>query len=372
MAGATSVLTFIAGHANGGVETLTSFPLPERFANACISYTIYLWKAFWPFRLGVLYPLKPPDPGAALLAGLFLLAITAIALGTTGKHPYLAVGWLWYLGTLVPVSGVVQAGVQSHADRFTYLPLVGCSIALVWAIADVAANNPILRQGAGILAGAMLLLLAVGAHAQAAYWRDSVTLFQHTLDVTQRNYIILNSLGVRLALNGRHDEAMADYQQAISINPGYAEAHANVGHELLLAGKVEEAYGPLVEALRLKPDLAIPQDDLGVVLMEHGNFEEARPHVEESVRLAPANAELQSNLCLDLQRLGRLDEALAHCDEALRLKPDFVNGHFNRGTALAAEGKNAAAEAELERVLAADPNHADARATLERLRTAHH
>ena len=367
LAGISIMLTFMAQRAHPVVSNLTSFTsftLPARLANACISYALYLWKTFVPTGLGVLYPSEPPDPGAALWATLLLLAITVAAFRTIRQRPYLAVGWLWYLGTMVPVSGLVM---QANADRFTYFPLVGFSIALVWIIADLAASRPVLRQAAGVLAGAALLLLAVAAHAQAAYWRDSLTLFQHTIDVTKRNYIVLNNLGVALTAEGRHDEAMADYRQALSIDPDYADAHANVGHELLREGKLEEARGALVEALRLKPDLPLAQGDLGIVLVATGNFEEARQHLEESLRLAPADADSQSNLCLVLDRLGRLDEALSHCAEALRLKPDMVDAHFNRGTVLAAQGKNVEAAAEFQRVLAAKPDYTAAREALENL-----
>jgi tetratricopeptide (TPR) repeat protein len=339
-------------------------------ANACIAYVTYLWRAFWPFGLGVLYPAVPRDAGVVLVTALVLAAVTTVALLAVGLRPYLAIGWLWYLGTLVPVSGLMQSGVQSTADRFTYFPLVGFSIAVVWGVADAVAKRPVLRRAASVLAGAALLLLAIGAHAQAAYWRDSRTLFEHTLEVTERNYLILNNLGVTLAADGRHEDAIADYRQAIAINADYAEARANLGHELLGMGKMDEAYPLLVEALRLKPNAAIAHGDLGILLAARGQFPEARQHVQESLRLVPGNAEMQSNLCYILQPLGRLDEAISHCDEALRLKPDFVLGHFNRGTALAAVARNQEAEEEFSRVLTLDPNHAHARALLERMRPA--
>jgi protein O-mannosyl-transferase len=368
MAAVSSVLTVIASRSNGAVATLTSFSLPARIANACIAYMTYLWKAFWPFGLGVLYPAVPPDADTALVTAVVLAAITTAALLAVGRRPYLAIGWLWYLGTLVPVSGLVQAGLQTNADRFTYLPLVGFSMAVVWGVADAVAKRPVFRRAAAVLAGAALLLLAIGAHAQAAYWRDSRTLFEHTLEVTNRNYIILNNLGVTLAADGRHEDAIADYRQAIAINPDYAEARANLGHELLGMGKMDEAYPALVEALRLKPDAAVAQGDLGTLLAARGEYPEARQHMQESLRLAPANAEMQSNLCYILQRLGRLDDAISRCDEAIRLKPDSVVGHCNRGTALAAQGKNAEAETEFSRVLTLDPNNVEARAGLVRLR----
>jgi len=367
MAAISSVLTFFAQHSYGAVQTIKNLSVQARIGNACIAYVTYLWKAFVPTDLAVFYPAVTPEPATALIAVAALGAVTVWVLRSIRTRPYLAIGWLWYLGTLVPVIGLVQVGAQSSADRYTYLPLIGCSLALVWGIADLLERRPVLqRVGAGA-GGFALLLLAVDAHAQVAYWRDSRTLFEHTLEVTKGNYMILNNLAVTLAAEGQHAEAIADYRKAITINPDYAVGRANLGHELVGMGKLDEARASLVEAIRLKPDIGAAHADLGAIAGAHSEFGEAERQLGEAIRLEPANADAQNNLCWVLLQ-ERREDALSHCDEALRLKPDLLEAHLNRGRALAALGKNAEAEAEFQRVLAADPNRDDARTELEHLR----
>jgi tetratricopeptide (TPR) repeat protein len=371
MAAVSSVLTFLAQQNYGAVIALARMPFSARIANAAIAYVSYLGKAFWPAGLAVLYPLQRPQAENALGALAILAGATAVALLRVNRRPYLLVGWLWYLGMLVPVIGLVQAGVQSMADRYTYLPLVGLSVAIVWSTADLVESHRLVRNASAALA-AVVLVLAVASYQQAAYWKTSRTLFEHTLAVTNGNYIIHNNLGVILAREGRRDEAIGHYREALAISPDYAEAHANLGTELLKSGKFDEAFSNLVEALRLKPDQPMAQSGLGVLLAARGNFEEARLHLQESLRLSPENPEGHSNLCFVFQRMGRFDEAIAHCSEALRLKPELLDARFNLGTALAAQGKKAEAVAELSRVLAANPRYAAARAALEQLQGREH
>jgi tetratricopeptide (TPR) repeat protein len=372
MVAVSSVLTFLAQHNYGAVISLARMPFSARIANAAIAYVSYLGKAFWPAGLAVLYPLQRPQAENALGALAILAGATAVALLRVNRRPYLLVGWLWYLGMLVPVIGLVQAGVQSMADRYTYLPLVGFSVAIVWSAADLVESHRLLRNASAALAAVVLVLLAVASYQQAAYWKTSRTLFEHTLAVTNGNYIIHNNLGVILAREGRRDEAIGHYREALAISPDYAEAHANLGTELLKSGKFDEAFSNLVEALRLKPDQPMAQSGLGVLLAARGNFEEARLHLQESLRLSPENPDGHSNLCFVFQRMGRFDEAIAHCSEALRLKPELLDARFNLGTALAAQGKKAEAVAELSRVLAANPRYAAARTALEQLQGREH
>jgi len=369
---ASSVLTFLAQRNYGAVISLARLPFSARVANAAITYVSYVGKAFWPAGLAVLYPLHRPQAESALGALVVLAAATVAALLLVNRWPYLFVGWVWYLVMLVPVIGLVQAGVQSMADRYTYLPLVGLSVALVWSTADLVGSRRLLRSVSAVLAGAALLVLGMCAYRQAGYWKSSRTLFEHTLAVTKGNYIIHNNLGVILAGEGRRDEAIGHYREALAVSPDYAEAHANLGKELLKSGNFDEAFPHLVEALRLKPDQPQAQSDLGVLLAARGNFGEAGQHLQESLRLSPENPQGHSNLCFVFQRMGRLDEAIDHCTEAVRLQPDLLDARFNLGTALAAKGKKAEAVAELSRVLAANPNYAAARAALERLQGPEH
>jgi Flp pilus assembly protein TadD len=402
MSAVASVLTFLAQRSGGAVVSLVRLPFATRLGNALVAYVSYIAKAFWPVNLAVLYPIRQASPAAVLAATIILSAITISAVLNFRQHPYFLVGWLWFLGMLVPVIGLVQVGQQSMADRYIYMPLVGLSIAIVWAVNEAVPRLPSPQKTAVGLALVILLVLSIGTYHQAGYWKDSETLFRHALAVSDDNWIIeknlgvvlhrqgrrdeaealyrralaiapndagvRTNLGVVLAQEGKHEEAVGLYRQALAVDPNYPDAHANLGHEFLMAGNLSEALTQLSEALQLKEDLAEPQADMGVALADGGRFEEARQHLEDSLRLEPANAEVQSNLCFVLQRLGRSDQAITSCRAALTLKPDFPDAHFNLGNALAAQGQTGAAAAEFSRVLQTNPNHAAARAALEQLR----
>jgi len=404
MSGIASLLTFLAQRSGGAMVSLVGLSLAARLGNATVAYAGYIAKAFWPVNLAVLYPIRQASPGAVLASTIVLIVITVLAVRTFRQHPYILIGWLWYLGMLVPVIGLVQVGQQSMADRYTYMPLVGLSIAIIGTVAEAVQERPLLRRVAPALGCVVLIAMAASAYHQAGYWKDSETLFRQALAVTNDNWIIeknlgvvlqregrrdeaealyrqalaivpddagaQTNLGVALAQEGKHDEAVKLYRQALASDPNYPDAHANLGHEFLLAGNLLDATTQLSEALRLKEDSAEPQADMGVILANGGRFEKARRHLENSLNLQPANADAQSNLCFVLQRLDRTDQAITACEAAIRLNPDLPPAHFNLGNVLAAQGKTDAAAAEFSRVLTLNPGHAAARAALDQLQRA--
>jgi protein O-mannosyl-transferase len=331
-----SVLTFLAQRSYGAVASLQHVTLAARVGNAAIAYVTYIKQALWPANLAALYPEAPPAPGSTALALMILLAVTVATLAFARGRPYLPTGWFWYLGMLLPVIGIVQVGVQARADRYMYVPLVGLTVAIVWTAGDWLERHPGLQGAAAAATVALLLIFAAGTWRQAAYWRDSRTLFEHTLAITDRNYIMRNNLGVVLARQGDVRGAFGQYQEALAINPEYPEAHANLGHELLLTGQFDAARPHLEKALRLKPGLTNGHLDLGVLAAARGNYQEATLHLREAVRLAPDNAEAHSNLCFTLQHTGRVDEAVDQCRKALQLKPDYPDAEYNLKNALAA------------------------------------
>ena len=337
MAAVDSVLTFMAQRDYGAVRSFTSIPLPVRIANAAIDYVDYMKKAVWPVDLAVLYIARPPALATAATAVLILVALTVVAWRWVKQRPYFAVGWLWYLGMLVPVIGLVQVGVQAMADRYAYVPMVGLSIAVVWTIADFVESRAALRIAAAAVAILILAALTGAAYQQAAYWKSSRTLFEHTLAVTRGNYVIMNNLGMVVASEGNHAEAIALYRAALAIAPDSELALANLGHEQLDSGQLDQAQSNLTRALELSPNLALAQADLGMLLAARGDFEEARLHIERSLSLAPGDAVSESNLCYVLTHLGRPDEAIAHCNTALRISPGDLNAQFNLKNALAAQ-----------------------------------
>ena len=337
MAAVASVLTFLAQRGYGAVVSLNRFPLPARAANAAIAYVSYMVKTVWPADLAVLYPARGPEFGSAVTALLILAALTWAALRWVKPRPYLAVGWFWYLGMLVPVIGLVQVGTQAMADRYTYVPMVGLSIALAWTVADLVEHRPALRMVTAAATILALVVLAVASYRQATYWKSSRTLFEHTLAVTTDNSIIQNNLGVIMAGEGNTVEAIKLYRKALATAPEYAEAHANLGHQLLNLGQLDQAQTSLTRALDLSPDLPLAEADFGLLLAARGEFEGARRHLERSLTLAPGDADNESNLCFVLTHLDRLDEAIAHCNTALRIKPGLANAQFNLSNALAAK-----------------------------------
>jgi len=339
LSAAASMLTFLAQRNYGTVVSLTHLPIAARAANAAIAYVAYLGKAFWPSGLAVLYPGQMPDSGSALLAAVLLLAITALAWYWIKARPYFAAGWLWYLGMLMPVIGLVQVGVQSIADRYTYMPMAGLSIAVVWTLADLVEGRGTPRRAAACAAAVILIAYCVVSFRQTQYWKSSRALFEHTLAVTRHNHIMENNLGVIRGREGDSKGAMALYREALATVSDYAEAHANLAHELLKAGQFAEAEPHLAQALALRPDLASAHGDFGVLLAARGQYEEARQQFVRALSLQPDDADNESNLCFALTHLGRPQEAIPHCNAALRIDPNHANAKFNLKNAMAAEGK---------------------------------
>ncbi|HUI08145.1 MAG TPA: tetratricopeptide repeat protein [Verrucomicrobiae bacterium] len=337
-----------------------------RVAIALLSYVGYLAKAFWPTRLAVFYPLAPNlSLATAIVAGAGLAGVTAVVIRSARHAPWLAMGWFWYLGTLVPVIGLVQVGiVQGIADRYTYVPFVGLFVMLCWSVPGSALERGIAKAAVCVIATAALAVCALLTRVQVGYWRDGETLFRHALDVTRDNWVAHNDLGTALLALGRVPEAMEHWQEALRIKPGSPETHYNLGNALLKAGKLEEAIGHYEQALRVKPDYAEAHYNLGVALSQRGRFLEAINHYEQALRLMPDLAEAHYNLGLALAKLGRVPEAIGHFEEALQLKPDLAEAHYNLGLALAKSGRVPEAIKHWEQALRLKPDYAEAHGNL--------
>lgn len=359
-----SVLTFAAQRDYGAVVALQHLPLTARLGNAAIGYAAYIGSAIWPENLVVLYPGVMPSPGSVLLAVVLLLAITVAVLRYAVPRPYLLTGWLWYLGMLVPVIGIIQVGVQSRADRYMYVPIVGLSVMVIWLAGDWLETRPAIRPAAAAICGVLLLAYTVAAYRQAGYWSDSRTLFEHTIAVTDGNYIIRNNLGVVFAMDSKFSEAETLYRQALAINSEYADGHANLGHVLFKKGDTNGAADQLFEALRLKPDIPAAKADLALVMVMRGDYAQAARYLTESLARTPDNAVNQSNLCFILLHLGNAAGAIERCQQALRIDPNLADGHFNLGNVWVAQGRIDDAKSEFTRALAIAPGHTAAREAL--------
>ena len=335
----SSIITFIVQQRAGAVSALTKLPLDVRVANALVSYAAYVGKMLWPAHLSALYPLYRWGPEAVLGSSLALVAVTAGVIWAGRRHPYLPVGWFWFLGTLVPVIGLVQVGSQAMADRYTYVPLIGLFIILAWGIPDLLPRGR-WREGVLPAAAAMLILAcAIGARAQVEYWKDSMTLWTHALEVTTDNDIANNLLGDALAKHGRAQEAMAHYSEALRIKPDNAQAHNGLALALANQGKLSEALPHYSEAIRLKPDFVDAHSNMGLALAGQGKIADAIGQYSEALRLNPDFVDAHNNLGVALANQGKANEAISEFTEVLRVRPDDPDAHNNLGILLAGQGR---------------------------------
>jgi tetratricopeptide (TPR) repeat protein len=343
------LVTLKAQTAGGAVRTMAEFTFAVRLQNALVAYVAYLWKMIWPSHLAFYYALQESRlPLGHVLAALALLvAISYISLTTARRRPAVCVGWLWYLGTLVPVIGLVQVGQQSMADRYTYLPLIGIFMLLAWGIpvtVDKQSQNDVrpakcsARIALGATAILTILILTGCSSVQAGYWRNSILMCEHTLKVTESNYMAHNSLALLLRAQGERDRAAHHFREALKIAPRMHQAWFNMGRVLSELGRKKEAIEALTEGLRLFPESAPEECALGDLLAEDGRISEALAHYETAIRLRPNYYEAHSNLGLTLANAGRLSEAIDHYLEALRITPDDAIAHNNLANALLTRG----------------------------------
>jgi protein O-mannosyl-transferase len=361
LAVAASIVTFMVQQRTGALAGGKDLPLGARVGNALISYCRYLEKVFWPKDLAVFYPHPGHWPLArVLLAGGLILGLSVLVWVQRRRYSYLLVGWLWYCGTLVPVSQVVQTGSQAMADRWTYLPSLGVLIVVVWGAYELTRRWRYQALGLSMVGGAAIVLCLALTRQQIGYWRDSEALFRHALEVTEDNYLAHNNLGLALGPKGQTDEAIRQYQEALRLKPGYADAHNNLGYALDEKGQLNEAIHELQEAIHLKPDDALPHNNLGAALCKKGQIEESIRQYQEALRLKPNYANARNGLGAALARKGQLDEAIRQFREAIRLKPDHAEAHNNLGYALREKGQLDEAIRQYQEAMRLQPGYANA------------
>jgi len=365
IAALASVATLLLQSEGSSLASLETFGPGARLANAATSGVAYLVDTVWPRGLAVYYP-HPGDGAAlpALAATLALLAITAWAWRERGRHPYLLVGWLWYGIALLPVIGLVQSGFQARADRYTYIPLIGIFVAVVWGVAAVTERSRVAKRAAAVAAGAVLLACAGLTRAQVGLWSDSVTLLEHTIRVTPPNPVAHLNLGAALGREGRLEEAVPHYQEAARLEPRLAEAHYDLGVTLARLGRLDEAIAAYEQALAGAPEEPRIHVQLGNAQAARGWQDAAVEHYREAVRLWPDGLQARSNLGLALLNAGDYDGSVHELGEALRLRPDFVPARVNLALALARRGELAAAEQELREALRLAPEFVPAHVQL--------
>ncbi len=410
---AAAVMTLHSQSSAGAVHSLAGMPLGARVANALVSYATYVGKTFWPTNMAVFYPhpvvVAPQAIGVLVLKSVFaaagMLIVTAGALALIRRRPFLAVGWFWYVGTLVPVIGLVQVGTQAMADRYTYVPLIGVYLMVVWGGWELGRSRPIAGRAVVAVTAVVLLVLLAITHVQVRHWRTSHTLFEHAVAVTQNNYFAHNHLGLAHEADRNLEQARVQYERSVQIAPHYAHGQNNLGVSYARMAVLDKAIRHLKHAIELQANYADAHSNLGVVYAQQGRYEAAAWRHETAISLNPSNATAHSNLGIAyagldrpedaiasfryalrldpghgdahrhlgylLVNLGRLDEARTHLQRAVLLNPVDIDAHYALAVVLAEQGERESASAHFQRVLQINPNHADAQRYLARLGSDH-
>jgi Flp pilus assembly protein TadD len=414
LAALSSIVTLVVQRRGGAMTGTDYLPLGWRSANALVSYWRYLGKLFWPTHLAVFYPHPEHWPPAiVLLAGALILGVSVVLFVQRRRFPFLLVGWLWFLGTLVPAIGLIQVGGHAIADRYTYLPVVGVLILVAWGAGEAAANfqsssssssssssrsititrtttrtsmrttsapadvggyptpadgvphGTWARAALAVAAGLTIVLCAALTRQLLGDWRDSETLFRHALAVTKDNYIADNNLGVALYQKGQPDEAIPLFREAKRLNPRDPEGHHNLGLALAMKGQFDEAIEQFEEAIRCNPGNGQLHSDLGNALVGKGQIDDAIRQYQEAIRLNPDCAEAHFNLGIALVGKGQIDDAIRQYQETIRLRPTDFKACNNLGIALAGKGQIDQAISQFQQALRLAPDYADARKNLD-------
>lgn len=323
----------------GGIASLEIITLPMRIINAIVSYVAYLGKFFWPVNLAVFYPYQHSFPLWQIFGSVFILLGVSFAVVYLAKRiPFLLVGWLWYLVTLFPVIGLLQAGAQARADRYTYLPSIGIALMLVWGLLNLMPGEKQRKMILLPVAVIVLVIFTILTWQQCGQWKNSFSIFSHALSVTENNYLAHNNIGIALAEEGRNDQAISHYLAALEINPFYDSAHGNLGVTLAASGKNEEAIARYLEAIKINPANYSAHSNLGVILAAQGKNEEAIARYLEAVKIDTASADAHYNLANLLMKQGKMDEAVNHYREAIKINPEHGDAHYNFAEVLVKQG----------------------------------
>ncbi|MBM4272580.1 MAG: tetratricopeptide repeat protein, partial [Deltaproteobacteria bacterium] len=369
----SSIITLYVQQIKGAISSLQLLSLDTRIENSLVSYVSYIGKMIWPQNLAVFYPhpgMLPP--WQVLGAGAILAGITFITIGNIKRFPPVTVGWLWYLGTLVPVIGLVQVGMQAMADRYTYIPFVGLFIIVAWGVPGLLQKWQRRKAIIVLSASTTLIALIVSTSLQLHHWHDSITLFTRAIDVTRHNAIAHYNLGTAMTSRGNLDKAILHYTEAIRINPNDEKAYNNMGNALFKQGKKKESIANLREALRINPDYADAHYNLGTIMSSEGNIREAIFHLMESLRVKPDYGEAHFNLANIFISQNMISKAVTHYAEAIRINPDDEKAHNNMGNALRTQGRLSEAIAHYQNALRIRPDYKIARDNLRDVLTLQH
>jgi tetratricopeptide (TPR) repeat protein len=343
------------------IVSTAGLPVSQRVANVLVAYNHYLAAMFFPRDLAVYYPYDFHIATAAVVCAVIVLGLlTFLAIKNVRQRPYIATGWLWYLGTLVPVIGIVQVGDQAWADRYTYLPLIGLFVAIVWFAFEIIKSRIVLQSLAAIMAVALIVVTSV----QLGYWKNTRTLFEHTAKVTRHNAMAVTILGSLLAEEGKLDEAMQYYQTALRYTPNFPEAHFFLGNALDQQGKLDEAVAEYQKALWFRPTQEQTHIFIGIALAKQKKYDEAIAHYTEALKLNPDSAATHNNIARIYHTRGLLDAAIEHYTAALQIDPKLAIAHNNLGILQLQKGNLAEGTKHLREAVRLKPKNSESQYNL--------
>jgi len=361
LAALSCIVTYVVQQKGGAVKSVEAFPPGVRIANALVSYVIYIGKTVWPSDLAVFYP----HPGSLPLwqvlgAALMLIAVTFIVVLRSRRLPCLAVGWLWFAGTLVPVAGIVQVGRQAMADRYTYIPLIGLFIMAAWGIPGLVEKWRHHRATLFASSACIFICLFIVTWTQLGYWRDSISLYDHALQATRPNDIILNSRGDAYCRLGNLERAIPDFDEAVEINPGNFEAYYNRGVTYGKLGNHRQAISDFGRAIEIDPGREQPYYNRGFAYGELGDYREAIENYNKAIEIRPEDAEAHISRGVAYGKLGDLRQAISDYDRAIEINPQHAMAYNNRGFTYGRLGNYGQAIEDLDRAIQLDPGYAKA------------
>jgi tetratricopeptide (TPR) repeat protein len=351
------LLTLIAAHTDDALPSLERLPLGARLGNTPLAYALYLKKMVWPMDLAVFYP-HPGTSMSPMAIALAILVLAGISMGVWwGRNSrYLVVGWLWYLGTLVPAAGLIQVGGQSMADRHTYIPAIGIFIMLIWGVAESAQAMRLRTAWLATASLGLIISMMVLTRQQVGHWKDSITLFEHTVSTTDGNYLVHNNLGTALLERGDVDAAIENFSKVLEVRPHSDRGLYNMALALRAQGKVEESAHYLARALQSNPSMAEAYNNLGIILISQNRPEDAITLFREAIEIAPRMEQAHSNLGTAFISQGLVDEALVHFSKAVELNPYKAKSYNNLGATMDLQGRSEEALSFYRRALELSPS----------------
>ena len=366
LAAVSCVITFLGQKASGAMVPLNDTPLAARIANAIVSYGRYLAKTFWPSKLAVFYPYERLswESGEVLAAFAIVMIATGAALWAWKSKPYWPVGWLWFVGILVPVIGIVQVGKQAFADRYMYLPHIGLFVVIAWGAADLMARFQWPRWSEFVIGGGVVTSAVIITSHQLRYWRDTKTLFEHTIAVTSRNHVAYTVIAAELVESNKLAEATEDCRLALEFSPCYPEAHNTLGAIYAKQDKFDEAIASYKKALECDPNYGDPLYGMANVCLKQNRYGEAELHAREALRRAPMHIPSMYTLAMALHNEGKLDEAADYYRQLIRMNPGLFSPHRFLGNVLATQGNVDAAIEQYRMAAKIRPDDAETRTVL--------